>query len=69
MMPAVMKLGPSGLALAAAAATFGVSMAIAQTAPPAPPGVAEGTAPGPRIETRIHRAKKMLREKLERKDQ
>jgi len=35
MMPAVMKLGPSGLALAAAAATFGVSMAIAQTAPPA----------------------------------
>jgi photosynthetic reaction center cytochrome c subunit len=29
-----MKLGPSGLALAAAAATFGVSMAIAQTAPP-----------------------------------
>ena len=34
MMPAVMKLGPSGLALAAAAATFGVSMAVAQTAPP-----------------------------------
>ena len=29
-----MRLGPSGLALAAAAATFGVSMAIAQTAPP-----------------------------------
>jgi len=32
-----MKLGPSGLALAAAAATFGVSMAIAQTAPPSQP--------------------------------
>jgi thioredoxin reductase len=31
----VMKLGPSGLALAAAAATFGVSVALAQTAPPA----------------------------------
>ena len=29
-----MKLGPSGLALAAAAATFGVSIAVAQTAPP-----------------------------------
>jgi len=29
-----MKLGPSGLALAAAAATLGVSMAIAQTSPP-----------------------------------
>lgn len=29
-----MKLGPSGLAFAAAAATFGVSMAVAQTAPP-----------------------------------
>jgi photosynthetic reaction center cytochrome c subunit len=31
----VMKLGPSGLAFAAAAATLGVSMAIAQTAPSA----------------------------------
>src|SRR5262245_14625530 len=46
MMPAVMKLGPSGLALAAAAATFGVSMAIAQSAPPsAPPSLAPAGRP------------------------
>ena len=50
------------LAGAAAAAIVAFVPAIAQTAPPAPPGVAEGTAPGPRIETRIHRMPMMKAE-------
>jgi len=50
------------LAGAAAAAIVAFVPAIAQTAPPAPPGVAEGTAPGPRIETRIHRTPMMKAE-------
>ena len=41
------------LAGAAAAAIVAFVPAVAQTAPPAPPGVAEGTGPAPRIETRV----------------
>ena len=43
------------LAGAAAAGIVAIAPAIAQPAPPPPPGVAPGTAPVSRIETRIHR--------------
>src|SRR5512144_1326827 len=41
------------LAGAAAAAIVAIVPVIAQPAPPPPPGVAEGTGPTPRIETRV----------------